>query len=80
VHNRTRHQLQGLLVFGIAFALTSLSLGTLAQVAPHASRTLEVVVLVAATALATVVRFVAFRAWVFARPSRRSAVELGPVD
>jgi len=37
-------------------------------------------VLVAANALATVVRFVAFRAWVFASPSRRPVVDLEPVD
>lgn len=56
-------------VASVAFAVTSLSLATPTQVSPHASRTLEVVVLAAANALATEVRFVAFRAWVFARPS-----------
>lgn len=76
--NRTRHHLQGLFVFGIAFAVTSLSLATLTQVTPNASRSLGVVVLVAANALATVVRFVAFRVWVFARPARRPAVDLEP--
>jgi putative flippase GtrA len=55
-------------------------LATLTHVAPHASRTLEVVVLVPAYALATVVRFVAFRAWVFDRPSRRPVVDLEPID
>jgi glycosyltransferase involved in cell wall biosynthesis/putative flippase GtrA len=76
--DRTRHHLQGLFVFGIAFAITSLSLATLTHLAPHASRTLEVVVLVAANALATVIRFVAFRVWVFARPSRRPVHDLEP--
>lgn len=75
--DRTRHHLQGLFVFGVAFAITSLSLATLTQVAPHSSRALEVLVLVAANALATVVRFVAFRAWVFARPP---AGALKPTD
>lgn len=71
--NRTRQHLQGLFVFGVAFGITSFSLATLAHAAPHASRTVELVVLVGANALATVVRFVAFRAWVFAGPRGQSA-------
>jgi putative flippase GtrA len=70
-HHRTRHHLQGLFVFGIAFAITSLSLAALTRFDPHAGRTVEIVVLVSANALATLVRFVAFRAWVFARPARQ---------
>jgi putative flippase GtrA len=60
-----RHQLQGLVVFGLGLALTSGSLATLSAVAPSASRLLEISVLVVANLAATVLRFVLMRAWVF---------------
>ncbi|HEX3649395.1 MAG TPA: bifunctional glycosyltransferase family 2/GtrA family protein [Pseudonocardiaceae bacterium] len=56
-----RHQFQGLIVFGIGLALTS---GALALV-HSGDRVVEVGVLVLANLLATVVRFVLLRAWVF---------------
>ncbi len=59
-----RHQFEGLLVFGIGLALTSGSLALLTAVA-EPSRVVELVVLVAANLLATVVRFVLLRGWVF---------------
>jgi len=58
-------QLRGLVVFGVGLGLTSGSLALLAALAPDASRSAEVVVLVLANALATVLRFLLFRAWVF---------------
>jgi putative flippase GtrA len=58
-------QLRGFVVFGVGLALTSGSLALLATLAPDASRATELVVLVVANALATVVRFLLFRAWVF---------------
>jgi putative flippase GtrA len=61
----TRHQLQGLIVFGLGLALTTGGLALLGHVAPDASRAVELAVLVATNALATVVRFVLFRSWVF---------------
>ena len=60
-----RAQLQGLVVFAVGLALTSGSLVMLHAVAPAASRPAEVGVLIAATAAATVVRFVLFRGWLF---------------
>jgi putative flippase GtrA len=78
-HNRTRHHLQGLFVFAIAFTITGLSLVTLANIDPQASRAVEVIVLVLANAVATILRFIAFRAWVFARPTRKPGTELEPV-
>jgi putative flippase GtrA len=66
-----RHQLQGLLVFGLALALTSGALATLHALSPHPSRALELGVLTAANLVATVLRFVLFRGWVFR--ARRSA-------
>ncbi|HEY5842880.1 MAG TPA: GtrA family protein, partial [Mycobacterium sp.] len=59
-----RHQFEGLLVFGVGLALTSGSLALLTAVA-EPSRVVELVVLVAANLLATVVRFVLLRGWVF---------------
>lgn len=60
-----RHQLQGLVVFGLGLALTSGALGLLHAVhsAPRAG--LEVTVLVLANLAATVLRFVLLRGWVF---------------
>jgi putative flippase GtrA len=64
-------QLQGLVVFGLGLALTSGALAALAAWAPGASRLVELSLLVAANALATVLRFVAFRSWVFRSTARR---------
>jgi putative flippase GtrA len=65
--NAARHQLQGLLVFALGLALTSGSLWILATAAPQAGRFTELSVLVAANLLATVVRFLLMRVWVFRR-------------
>ncbi|HXV93412.1 MAG TPA: glycosyltransferase [Pseudonocardia sp.] len=59
------HQVQGLVVFGLGLALTTGALAALGAWAPGASRAVELVVLVAANATATVLRFVAFRSWIF---------------
>jgi putative flippase GtrA len=66
-----RHQVQGLAVFGAALALTSASLELLHALDLGASRGVELAVLVVANLLATVLRFVLLRAWVFR--ARRSA-------
>ncbi|WP_104475915.1 bifunctional glycosyltransferase family 2/GtrA family protein [Actinokineospora auranticolor] len=61
-----RHQFQGLLVFALGLGLTSGALALLhGLTAP--SGTTEVVVLVAANLLATVLRFLLLRGWVFRR-------------
>jgi putative flippase GtrA len=60
-----RAQMHGLLVFAIGLALTAGALMLLFAVAPAASRLVEVAVLIGATAVSTVVRFVLFRSWVF---------------
>jgi putative flippase GtrA len=59
------HQFQGLLVFAMGLALTSGALAVLGAWLPGASQAVELLVLVAANALATVLRFVAFRSWIF---------------
>ena len=60
-----RHQLQGLLLFGLCLGLTRAALAVLGHVAPDASRAVEIAVLVLGNAVATAVRFVLFRSWVF---------------
>jgi putative flippase GtrA len=64
-----RHQVQGLLVFALGLALTSGALGALGLLRAQPPRALEVAVLTLANLLATVLRFVLLRAWVF-RPAR----------
>jgi len=65
-----RHQLLALAVFGLSLALSSGALALLGLVAPTAGPSAELVVLVAANALATVARFALLRTWVFGvRPS-----------
>jgi putative flippase GtrA len=65
-----RAQLQGLVVFGLGLALTSGTLAVLHAAAATPARGTEVLLLVAANALATLLRFVLFRGWVF-RPARQ---------
>jgi putative flippase GtrA len=66
--NAARHQVKGLIAFGIGLALTSGSLAALHAGSAHPGRLAEVSVLVAANLVATVIRFVLFRHWVFGRP------------
>ena len=69
-----KHQTEGLAVFGLALAVTSGSLAVLHALAPSASRPVELTVLVVANLVATVLRFVLLRGWVFRE--RRSAPAL----
>ncbi len=65
-----RHQVLGLITFGIGLALTSGALDIQHAASPHAGRVAEVTVLVIANLLATVIRFGLYRGWVFRdRPS-----------
>jgi putative flippase GtrA len=59
------HQFQGLIVFGIAWAITSGSLLELHALNPGANSHVELIVLTFANLLATILRFVLFRVWVF---------------
>ncbi|NEM92124.1 bifunctional glycosyltransferase family 2/GtrA family protein [Galbitalea soli] len=68
-----RHQVQGLIVFGLAWLLTSGALIELHAINPNAGATAELIALTFANLLATVLRFVLLRVWVF-RSHRR------PVD
>jgi putative flippase GtrA len=60
-----RHQFQGLLVFAVGLGLTSGALALLGAADPGAGRWAELGVLIVANLTATVIRFVALRAWVF---------------
>jgi glycosyltransferase involved in cell wall biosynthesis len=62
-----RQQLAGGLVYLLALGLTAGALDVLQGVDPHPPRMLEVLVLVIASVLATVSRYIALRTWVFAR-------------
>src|SRR5580693_5438986 len=73
-----RHQVKGLIAFGIGLTLTSGALAVL-----HSpSRGLEVSVLVAANLVATVIRFVLYRTWVFgkSRPNKSDADKGEPIE
>jgi putative flippase GtrA len=81
VRGRTRlatHQFQGLIVFGIAWLITSGSLLELHAINPGANTTVELIVLTFANLLATALRFVLFRSWVFRNPDvQNSALQTG---
>jgi putative flippase GtrA len=62
-----RHQAQGLLAFGAGLALTSAALAVLHTVTAHPARATELAVLILANLLATVLRFLIYRHWVFRR-------------
>ncbi len=64
--NAARHQVKGLIAFGLGLALTSGSLAMLG----HAGRLTEICVLLAANLVATVIRFLLYRYWVFGRTER----------
>ena len=68
----TRHQLQGLLVFALGLALTSGSLATLHAVTATPARGVELAVLVTANLVATVLRFLLMRVWIFRRHRQHS--------
>lgn len=73
-----RHQFQGLAVFGIAWALTSGSLAVLHALAPGASARTELIVLTLANLVATLLRFVLLRLWVFRAERRPGAQASAP--
>ncbi|MCB0881083.1 MAG: GtrA family protein [Thermoleophilia bacterium] len=60
-----RHQTWGFALFGVQLAITASALFVLHLVAPGAGHAVELATIIGAAALATVLRFVAFRVWVF---------------
>jgi putative flippase GtrA len=73
--NAARHHVEGLIVFGIALAITSGALAGLHAFVDQPHRMLEMSVLVLANLLATAVRFVLLRGWVFHPRRLRSTSE-----
>jgi len=77
-----RHQGQGLVVFALAWGLTSSTLGVLHAAVRGAPRGVELAVLVVANLAATLLRFVLLRHWVFrqrttpASPSRHAPISI----
>ncbi len=74
-----KHQLQGFGIFLLGLAITSGSLAILHSSAPDAGRTLELSVLVAANLLATVIRFLLLRGWVFRKTRATTTSDTAPV-
>jgi glycosyltransferase involved in cell wall biosynthesis len=70
--NAARHHVEGLIVFGIALGITSGALAGLHVFVDQPHKLLELGVLVAANLVATAVRFVLLRGWVF-HPRRSRA-------
>jgi len=62
---RSKQHVQALLIFALAIVLTSGALAALRGLDAQAPRAAELSVLVAANLVATAVRFLALRAWVF---------------
>ena len=60
-----RHHVEGLIVFGIALTITSGALAVLHGVVDQPHKLVELTVLVLANLVATAVRFVLLRGWVF---------------
>jgi putative flippase GtrA len=60
-----RHQVRGLIAFGIGLALTSGALAALHASTAQPGRAAELTVLIAANLTATLVRFLLYRGWVF---------------
>ncbi len=87
--NAARHQVKGLIAFGIGLALTSGALAALHAGSARPGRLAEISALIAANLVATVLRFVLYRHWVF-RGSRHAsqgrsgdrdgAAQRGPVE
>jgi putative flippase GtrA len=68
---RLRAQGQGLIVFALGLAVTSGSLALLHRGDPSASHSVELAVLIAASVVATLLRFVLFKAWIFPKRGGR---------
>ena len=77
--NAARHQFQGLIVFIVGLAVTSAALAVLHLIWRRPGHPVEAIVLLAASGLATVLRFALYRTWVF-RPRHAPPESLFAVD
>ena len=71
-----RHQFQGLVVFALGLGLTTGALALLGVLIPGAHQGVEVAAIVVANLVATVLRFLLFRAWVFRKPVAAAPADL----
>ena len=71
-------QFQGLVVFALAWLITSSSLLVLHAVTPDSSSTMELVTLTGANIIATLMRFVLLRIWVFRVRNSEGATSVAP--
>jgi putative flippase GtrA len=74
-HGLARHHALGAVVFVLTVGLTSGALAVLHGLDAHPARWIELAVLVAASAAATVTRYVALRSWVFETRAEPAALE-----
>ncbi|RIK07245.1 MAG: glycosyl transferase [Acidobacteria bacterium] len=65
-----RHHVQAGIALGAAIALTSAALAAFGWIAPEAGRLQELVVVVAANAAATVLRYILLNGWIFREASK----------
>ena len=72
------HHFRGLIAFGVCLVLTSGALMALHAVSASPGRGTEIAVLVAANLVATALRFVLYRGWVFARTPGDASRPAGP--
>ena len=75
-----RHHIRGAVVFILTLALTTGALAVLHGLDEAPARWLELTVLVAASLVATVTRYVALRTWVFTHRRRRPSTSLVTTD
>ena len=69
-----QHHARGIVVFIAALAVTSAALASMHAIDPHPPRGVEVAVMAVASAVTSVARFIALKAWVFADPRRYRVV------
>jgi len=77
-HGLVRQHAAGVLVFVLTLGLTSGALAVLHGLVAAPPRPLELAVLIAASTVATVSRYVALRSWVFARAHRAPTAVVSP--
>jgi putative flippase GtrA len=73
------HQVQAFTVFGITWAMSAAGLAILHLVASAPPTWVQTAVIAAANVISTVVRFVAMKSWIFARPGHSAATVKSPL-
>jgi glycosyltransferase involved in cell wall biosynthesis len=79
-HELARHHIRGAAVFVLTVGLTTGALAVLHGLDPDPAGAVELAVLVAATLVATVTRYIALKTWVFARRHRPHVSPAAPAE